>query len=249
MVSNNISRAEFHGSYTRSINPNSEPGTRIVASLINRDNPVCPEGYTRNTNKAADSPQACQTSCPLGTTPDDLSGMCYSCPEGYIRTSADINGVGACKKPCGDGEFEGNYNDGDFGKCYKCPSGYSRTQEPINSEKACFVNCSGFTVKGQCYKCPDGYTQNTSALSPDEACYKPCSGTNIFEYRETQSCYECPTGYIKDPTQNVSPFSSLSCINRQVKPANIVSVVGADGRMVEPKIVKSKVQSVENIIT
>lgn len=177
-------------------------------------------------------------SCPSGTTADDLSSMCYSCPDGYNRTSADINGPGACMKPCGAGEFEGDFTKGEtIGKCYRCPAGYRRGRDPIDSPNACVLEClpDGFIVNDQCYKCPIGYTKNDSALSPDEACYKPCASdgsTNIFEYRESQACYECPEGYIKDPSQNVSPFNSLSCINHQNKPAEIVSVVDANGRMV-----------------
>lgn len=235
VVEDNLSNVEFKGSFTKPIDIMTQ---------------ACPDGYTRNPNKPPDSSQACQASCPPGSSPDENSGLCYSCPEGYVRTSADITGKGACKKPCSPGSFEVNYYDSGYGKCYKCPDGYTRTKEPIDSGKACFIECPGFTSKNQCYKCPDGYVKNTNALSPDEACYKPCSadGSNIFESRETQSCYECPVGYTKDPTQNVSPFNSLSCINRQEKPANLISTVGADGRMVPPEVVQGQLQNVKKII-
>lgn len=224
------------------------------ASLLSGAQYVNAEMVSNNLGRAQFHGTSTNRSCPPGTTADGLSNMCYSCPEGYRRTSADINGPGACMKPCEQGEFEGDFTRGEtIGKCYKCPSGYRRTREPIDSVKACVLECppDGFIVNDQCYRCPIGFTKNESALSPDEACYKPCNAdgsTNVFEYRESQGCYECPEGYIKDPTQNISPFNSLSCINNQTKPAEIISVVGADGRMVSPTIVKEESQAVENVL-
>ena len=215
---------------------------------------TCPKGWIRDESIAANSLQACKTSCPSGSYPNVTNGICYSCPEGYSITNENTE----CTKLCPVGSYPASSSKNNAGantNCYKCPTGYTRTSEPIESTKACIINCpnDAFTVNGQCQKCPSGYIRNTNAnsLSPDEACYKPCStnGSNtdsIFEDKATQTCYECPIGYIKDPNQNAAPFNNTACTQQLKQSADLITVVGNDGRLIEPSIVQNQLAIIKN---
>ena len=133
----------------------------------------CPAGYSRGLT-VVDSDKACynvdlskitsyakatkkkkatgllKTDCPTGQFWHFEDGVCYSCPDKYIRTGKSIGSDKACMavgtksitdeksatlvKP---GRPEGSFLDIGKGKFYSCPEGYKRTVYAVTDKKAC----------------------------------------------------------------------------------------------------------------
>ena len=131
----------------------------------------CPAGYERTIHPAT-GPRACsrqdnnvreqifaakfisKTACPAGSFFDPLNdGACWTCPDGYRRSTtlvsaadACVSGTGANRQEsfaevlrdngCQPGEIHDPRNGGE---CWVCPAGALRTANPISGERACRV--------------------------------------------------------------------------------------------------------------
>jgi hypothetical protein len=121
----------------------------------------CPAGYIRTPNPDVSAPTACargpqrrvsratrhrkatgllHTDCPHGSGQfwHAGDGYCYSCPSGYVRSTARITSPDACfrlTKPRFAKGTErgragcpaGSFRNGLFPQCYSCPAGYARS--------------------------------------------------------------------------------------------------------------------------
>ncbi|MBR9882663.1 MAG: hypothetical protein GYB21_02985 [Oceanospirillales bacterium] len=195
----------------------------------------CPEGFVRSWRPITDKGAACIKprgglayekatqiptnggNCPAGQFFDPREGgECWSCPEGYDRSLAEIDKFNACvkaahetfaaatqrsalKTQCDAGQFS-DPNGG----CYSCPSGYNRTGYPVTSNKAC-----------------------SKAVSSDKSAVNHGRGTGIFGtdcgsgqfWDPNGSCYSCPSGY----SRTTAPVTAGNACRRNyedLKPAN-----------------------------
>ncbi|MFH1805481.1 MAG: ricin-type beta-trefoil lectin domain protein [Pseudomonadota bacterium] len=123
----------------------------------------CPTGYGRTAAKV-DAWNACGMvmkkavnatftgrACPEGSFTDPRNGgECWSCPEGFNRTTSAVTGNKACVKTldfkpaektealtCKAGD---HFDFIDGGTCWSCPENYSRTSHGVKTNKACKTN-------------------------------------------------------------------------------------------------------------
>lgn len=137
--------------------------------------------------------------CPEGSFFDRTDGgSCWSCPEGYQRTSSPVDGADACirnsttvyakainhgrasgkeGKTCDPGQFWDAYEKG---TCWSCPDGFSQAQAArITSEQACeriVPEEMTAAIRIPAALCPEGSFRNAA---------------------DGGSCWSCPPGYIR----------------------------------------------------
>jgi len=154
--------------------------------------------------------------CPPGQFQHQLSGQCYSCKDGYIRSlDPDVNAADACVAQGGcPGMFgKGSFEHWTTGECYSCPEEYVRSLNPdIHAQDGCTYRggCKGkygtrafeHWNTGNCYECPKDMERT---LNPDvnsiNACedFRGCAvrfnDPNAFPHMLTGRCYTCTDGY------------------------------------------------------
>lgn len=141
--------------------------------------------------------------CPDGQFLDVLTGYCWSCPNGYVRTVFSVDGNAACEKPassdfafatqhgpagCGPGQFYDLLTKA----CWSCPVGHNRTLAPVDGAAACerpAYSEFSFAAKhgqagcgpgqfydlltGACWSCPVGYNRTIFPVDGASACERP----------------------------------------------------------------------------
>jgi hypothetical protein len=132
--------------------------------------------------------------CNNGTIWDPIDGgTCWTCPDGYNRTTFSVKSDKACERPAserfakairhgkGKGILGTDCDGGQFwdpnGYCYSCPSGYNRTAHPVTSAKACSQRV---------------HAEYTTARKYADA--KKCEDGSFFDVG-TNKCWTCPEGY------------------------------------------------------
>lgn len=136
--------------------------------------------------------------CPEGSFFDAADGgTCWSCPAGYQRTKAPVNGATACiragrteygkatyhgngsgkeSRECERGQFWEDYNKG---TCWSCAEGFSRARSTeITSTRACERVI------------PEARTAATKVANAT------CPDDSFFDIDET-SCWSCPPNYTR----------------------------------------------------
>jgi len=200
----------------------------------------CPEGFVRSWRPVTDKDSACIkprrrgllyksainlgkiSSCPSGQFYDPRNGgECWSCPEGYERTTAPVDKYNACvrvedfKKAVyrrkGSGLLGTDCPSGEFwdpnGNCYKCPSGYNRSAYPVTDPRAC-----SRAVR----KAYSRATLEKNVCDPKEG-----------RFPDLGSCWKCPAGY----DRTILPVNGKSaCVTNaaQIAPAEFQQPWGCD---------------------
>jgi hypothetical protein len=135
--------------------------------------------------------------CPSGSFPDLGRSACYSCPDGFTRSSHAVDNYKACQKP--DASVIGGYQAASF-QAPLCASG--SFYDPIRG--------------GECYSCPAGYNRSAAHIDASNACYVPiheefsaatkgrvtiwphdCSSGTFWDGYNGGACYSCPSGYAR----------------------------------------------------
>lgn len=171
----------------------------------------CPDGYVRSWRPVTDKKAACikprnglafqpaitietnMGKCPSGQFFDPRNGgECWSCPQGYNRSLAEVDKFNACAKPAYEDFSKATHRSslktscpsGQFsdpnGGCYSCPSGYNRTAHAVTSNKACsrLVESNKHAInKGR----------GRGLLGTD------CSSGEFWD--PNGNCYTCPSGH------------------------------------------------------
>jgi hypothetical protein len=133
--------------------------------------------------------------CPAGTFTDVGLWSCWSCPAGYQRSTAPVDGERACQQSdptqaggflaatfggplCPAGSF---YDLVRGGECYTCPGGYNRSAAPIDAANACYVAATEVFSKP---------TRGRNTIWPTD-----CAAGQFHDLWDGGACWSCPSGY------------------------------------------------------
>ncbi|PJI39569.1 DM9 repeat-containing protein [Ferrovibrio sp.] len=161
-------------------------------------------------------------SCPAGSFFDVGLWQCWSCPQGYERSTAAVDTARACARrdPNARGELgparymgplcpPGSFHDPiRGGECWSCPSGYERTIAHIDAGDAC-VRPARDDLKSA--------IRQKRTIWPHE-----CSSGQFHDGWDGGSCWSCPSGYNRTGNHINSGEACSRSLSAQIARASVV---------------------------